>query len=432
MVSRIDAWTKLAGLAMTDRTWKVAASQPHGTLSYRSAPCDGSRGRGLIKIDMRDILVINGPEKVSDIMVRPEVRGSSIGKSLDGWYPELRLDVLQNLAPGDVLAIQYTRIPILRLLLLFFGDSAGLLKANFMYNTEGALTRLRLRKDYPEPGDACLVNFQEIDGSNQEYMQILRNEDRLGRIRVVTMFSTPTSKFASWASPLFSVLIDLAHRTMQGFCNRLGVQALRDLDRRFYVVLALRSFNRGSPLLPAHDRVPDDGTVPIHDRDGGTVVEVTISSEDPILRSWTRFDSGGKFRFDKYLQMLLQRLGHREVQVFNSLDCRTLVPYQCVMRTEQWKEVRESCLQALTLQKTAYRRANGGTTAPSLVEDTLPRFTSDCPEVIGDIGDTKAKVVVRKTFLELQESPNEAPLRRSRSECDEMVMLKDVQYCEVW
>ena len=53
-----------------------------------------------------------------------------------------------------------------------------------MYNTEGALTRLRLRKDYPEPGDACLVNFQEIDGSNQEYMQILRNEDRLGRIRV--------------------------------------------------------------------------------------------------------------------------------------------------------------------------------------------------------------------------------------------------------
>lgn len=47
-------------------------------------------------------------------MVRPEVRGSSIGKSLDGWYPELRLDVLQNLAPGDVLAIQYTRIPILR------------------------------------------------------------------------------------------------------------------------------------------------------------------------------------------------------------------------------------------------------------------------------------------------------------------------------
>lgn len=70
-----------------------------------------------------------------------------------------------------------------------------------MYNTEGALTRLRLRKDYPEPGDACLVNFQEIDGSNQEYMQILRNEDRLGRIRVVTMFSTPTSQLGCREEP---------------------------------------------------------------------------------------------------------------------------------------------------------------------------------------------------------------------------------------
>ena len=62
-------------------------------------------------------------------------------------------------------------------------------------------------------------------------------------------------------------------------------------------------------------------------------------------------------------------------------------------------------------QRVAYRRANGGTSAPSITEDAEPRFVArkrERPEI---------QLVVRKTFLELPEQPK-AALKRQRNRAE--------------
>ena len=41
-----------------------------------------------------------------------------------------------------------------------------------------------------------------------------------------------------------------------------------------------------------------------------------------------------------------------------------LVPYQCALKRDDWMHVRSRFVECFLLQKTAYRRANGGSTAP--------------------------------------------------------------------
>ena len=51
-------------------------------------------------------------------------------------------------------------------------------------------------------------------------------------------------------------------------------------------------------------------------------------------------------------------------------------------------------------QRVAYRRANGGTSAPSVTEDVEPRFVARRRLPLPSV-----ELVVRKTFLELPEQP---------------------------
>jgi len=50
----------------------------------------------------------------------------------------------------------------------------------------------------------------------------------------------------------------------------------------------------------------------------------------------------------------------------DTLDGRRLVSYQCVVLREDWLRLREVFWDAFRIQKAAYRRANGGKTAPTL------------------------------------------------------------------
>ena len=45
--------------------------------------------------------------------------------------------------------------------------------------------------------------------------------------------------------------------------------------------------------------------------------------------------------------------------------------------SQDWRRVRQRFVECFLLQKTAYRRANGGSTAPSLHEDVDPRFITE-------------------------------------------------------
>ena len=112
-------------------------------------------------------------------------------------------------------------------------------------------------------------------------------------------------------------------------------------------------------------------------------------------------------------------------------DGQTLVPYQCVVVRQQWDEMKGTVLEALRFQKAAYRRLHGGTTAPSLIEHLPARFASD-PR--GDMnewnGSHCTEVVVRKTFLELNDMQVDGEIMR-RIQSEDMISLrKQCESCE--
>ena len=67
----------------------------------------------------------------------------------------------------------------------------------------------------------------------------------------------------------------------------------------------------------------------------------------------------------------------QEVETYDSLDGRDLVPYQCVVRRSVWEQVRPRFLDVFPLSKTAYRRANGGSSAPVIHEDVEPKYLAE-------------------------------------------------------
>eukprot|EP00438_Fugacium_kawagutii_P021451 Skav221420 [mRNA] locus=scaffold1064:188096:189532:- [translate_table: standard] len=84
--------------------------------------------------------------------------------------------------------------------------------------------------------------------------------------------------------------------------------------KRFYIILSMRNFNRGPPMLPSDS--DDDG--------------VTVSI------------SGGEAEGAGYFQCFLKRLGYADIDLWSTLDGRVLVPYQCVMPRSQWEDVKEA------------------------------------------------------------------------------------------
>ena len=66
-----------------------------------------------------------------------------------------------------------------------------------------------------------------------------------------------------------------------------------------------------------------------------------------------------------------------EVEAYDSLDGRELVPYQCVVRRSVWETVKSRFFEVFPLAKTAYRRANGGSSAPGVHEDVEPKYLAE-------------------------------------------------------
>ena len=77
--------------------------------------------------------------------------------------------------------------------------------------------------------------------------------------------------------------------------------------------------------------------------------------------------------------------------------------YQCAVRRDEWQKLRREVFSAFGLQKAAYRRANGGTTAPELKEAPFAtlkpgasrRSQRDTEPVI-------RQLLVKGTFLEVK------------------------------
>lgn len=298
--------------------------------------------------------------------------------------------------------------PVHLMVCIFFGQLSGPKKAHCLYHKTPMLAWQQLRQNFPEPNSCTLVH-QDLESSDESYILTVCPEAEPKHFRAVLVVQLPDDGWHSWGDSFFAGLLDGAYKGACSHLNRPLIGDLRQISAHYYLILSLRNFNRGCPLLPATSDQTDQ--------------TVTVSAGEELgMARWQEFQSqnaDGKLHLAEYLQLFLERLD-LSLRIYESWGGQQLVPYQCVVLREEWKEIRSLVFLALRFQKAAYRRLHGGTTAPSLVEDAAPRVTpsSVSGTVSGATDELSCRVVVRKTFLELQEETLEVQeqVKRTKSE----------------
>ncbi|CAK9112157.1 unnamed protein product [Durusdinium trenchii] len=277
-------------------------------------------------------------------------------------------------------------------------------------------------RDFPSPGLLTLVEipfdeesqtFVSQSGGHFATVTVVephpQNSDQM--IVTVGLFVTGHA-FPAWASAhlaqMAQSIAQMIHVSAASFQN---IELLAEADADFYSVLSLRTCPQGRPLLP--------GALPEHvlnpNEDPWCVVLDLPEEVEYKLSFW--FRPFGEFNFPNYLFLFLAAIGCAEVQVFNSMDGRLLVPYQAVVRRAQWMSVAKRFDAAWKVHKMAYRKLNGTKHAPTISEAKTPRFA----EVSDDIRDNppsiplKSLITVHNTFIEVDDVPEAPVISRTKS-----------------
>lgn len=377
MVDDHSDWLKFAASCMSDVQWEVAAIRPEAVLSHRSCPWGGH----LIKLEAKNVFIQNASADPADILVRPEVRAMTPDKH----WAALTWRCLEIYGPGDAL-MEVDNDWCTRLFGVLFGHSVGSTRLH-VFQEARTVSRHAVYKDFPEPGDATQVETETI-----AILRRLPHPSR-SRYRLVFVFSTPQDNFP--ASSLCDQHLPAFTDTYRNFFERVlngpGFVDVRDLDAKMYLVLSMRAFNRGPPMIPNDDTCSEES--------------FSMSAGEHLgLVSWACFNPGEKFYLSEYMRVFMERLGY-QLKIYGVMDGRKLVPYQCVVVRSEWDQSRASFYEAFKVQKAAYRRAYGGPKSPNLIEDVAPHFLPGVPQCDSDsqISAPKLHTTVRKTFVELDE-----------------------------
>lgn len=397
----MQEWFQAIPEVLSSTSWELALARPKAQLWHRSCPWGGH----LIKFDLKGMPIQDAPEKTGNLIVRPEVRAAM--KEIQP--KEIKIIGSEFIAPGEAILEGRTANMLFRLLTVLFGEMSELGTSYFFHDAMCPVAvHQKVRRDYPMEGDSSM-SFWEEGGQTSHGIMVMRPESEKGFFNVIFVVRLPQDKFATWATFQFRCLLEIVYKTTHWFVNRPNIVKLREADEKFYVTLSIQSFKRGLPMVPCSSQ-------PL----------VTIDAGEALgLRHWKRYRSDGnvrkcKFKLVEYLKILLNAIGE-DIDAFDTLDGRELVSYQCVVRRSDWEPLRERFATIFRLAKAAYRRANGGTYAPSIHEDVEVKFSPQ--ERVDDDWakrsetEMQPRVVVRNTFLDFEE-PQEAvqrPSRRSRT-----------------
>jgi len=366
-----SAWLDIAASCVSDVQWDVLASRPAAVLSHRPCPWGGQ----LIKIDAKDIFIQDAPEDPATLFVRPEVRFTSQHATTDFDF-----QCIEVLAPGDALVKRTKCMWMIRILSVLFGHSRDDVQKHF-FQEVSPVTRFALYRNFPDTGDCAYVATETIS--------IARRSDHpsCSRYRLIFVFRTPEDTWSSGCCVQhFPAFTDMFQKKIEQIVNGPGFRDKRAIDAKMYLVLSMRGFNRGNPMVPE--------TYPCSQDSFAMHAGVHLG-----LVHWARFKAGQKFQLSEYLHCFMQRLGHK-LKTHNMLDGLKLVPYQCVVVRHEWNQLRASFFEAFKVQKAAYRHASGGTQTPTLNEDVPPRRLG-----VKESHSQGIKTVVRKTFVELDDIP---------------------------
>ncbi|CAE7442793.1 unnamed protein product [Symbiodinium natans] len=382
---------------LEDEGWQIGHECSAGKLLKQRCPWGGH----LVRLSCQNIPVSNLGDR--SIFVRPEARSWLLGNR-----PELNeecYEVVKQLGAGEALVMRdgdvYTRF--FKLCNVFFSskqkdgeeDATSLA---FLFPTGKDIVHNIVRHNYPEIGDSVLLGRSHT--RNYFGFAHARRQTEPGLVSISLTLTAPT--VADWVSVPFQSVITSARALFDWYVNRPGMEEMRRLDQQFYVVLAIHSWPRGRPFLPVLEPSTED------------VTEVTTidAGRRQGLAFWVRYHprmvGSSNFLLSEYLMLFLEKLGEH-VDVYQSLEGQALQHYQCVVPDHEWQRVKDRFYRAYTLQKSAYRRANGGQSAPGMSEHAEPRFRTDqglCLQRLYRPVPTTPRspaLVVHNTFLELEE-----------------------------
>lgn len=331
------------------------------------------------------------------------------------------MDTREVMSPGDaIIERRGANFPFLKLFSTLFGSYSNGICA-FYDPTHASLARQRIRRDFPEVGD-CMYYWSPVEDEEVEeaercpYRAFFHCRQKAGdkqKFDVTAVFLGTDNNASGWAQLHIWLLVRLSRSMVQRQVNMPYLPEMWALDKQHYVILQVQACKRGPPLLPAKDASAQENAV------------VVAAGRQGESSSWERYGAvlSGKFRLSAYLACFMRRLqGAPAAEVFDKVDGKQLVPYQCAMRRESWEAVRDLFTQAFLIQKTAYRRANGGSTAPSFQEAAEARFLPDeCLDVVREKllqpcqKAQQPKVFVRNTFIDVDEElGDECPRRAIR------------------
>mmetsp|Transcript_41370 Transcript_41370/g.92530 ORF Transcript_41370/g.92530 Transcript_41370/m.92530 type:complete len:410 (+) Transcript_41370:99-1328(+) len=355
----VEEWFRFAPHLLSHHHWDAAMIPEHSPVaSVAHSPCPW--GGVLVKFSVIGIDADIAPYVYSNVLVRPEVRAFHQTE-----HHGVQMEMVELHEPGTCSVQLFPTCGLASLGSLLLASMDGGLRndpVRSVRSWSGTTTLQNLRRDFPNVGDSSLSVYE--DGVGKEGLLICRPQE--GKFDVIGIFSVPHHKFSAWAAIHLNLLLEAALKATYAFLNGPSVPDLRALDENFYLVLTIQSCKRGLPLIPLV-------------RDGNATV--TIAAGERLgLGRWVRFNpelcGSSKFHLSEYIKSLLNSVGEH-IDAFKSLDGRKLMPYQCAVRRDQWNLLRRRFIEVFLLQKTAYRRANGGSTAPSLHEDVDPRFAPD-------------------------------------------------------
>lgn len=433
--SRAEEWFQLVPHLILEEGWETVMDGHggHGSLQRSWCPWGGA----LLKLKVQ-VMVEEALETPAHLLVRPEVRALHRRhlSELDD-----RISLLRQTAPGEALLEQIHSWGVSSLCSSFF-EAAH--RPKDLSDTQfSRRSWQRLSRDFPEEGDCALsISTDSASPSAPQRASLLlcRGVDARDATRdergvegchlyeLNAIFDVSEEQFDSWTSIELRLLLDSASRMAQWSVNRPGITELRAADRDFYTLLTVQSCRRGLPLLPCRrssDAARDAARVASECEE----VVVTINDGKELgLDRWTRYDPGRyaqeKFGLAQYIRLFLENQKiHNDFEAFEELDGCQLVSFQCVVRTSEWDQVKTQFYSAFLMQKKAYRHLNGGSTAPSIREGGKARMVrnemmSQLAEQMQKFKEREAsqhKVVVRRTFLDVQEQNAVRSKRRYRT-----------------
>ncbi len=245
---KMDKWFHVVSNVMFDSGWDLVAAVPDATISHRADLASGH----LIKYDLRNIFVEDAPENPCDLLLLPEVR-AQLGPSHDTFWGEFQAELITTYGPGDALLYQGWTSPIHFKLSILLGRLSGPAMTTCFYNREQVLGRQQMRRNFPEPGDCTVVGLQGL-GTGEAILNTARREEEKNFFRIVVVLGMPQQTWARWKHQFFSSTLQNARKAAFSYLNRPGIQKMRSISANFYVILSLRNFNRGFPMIPVDER----------------------------------------------------------------------------------------------------------------------------------------------------------------------------------